>query len=79
MDTMNVIAMWVGLVVMAAGALAAVAFVLGLVATYAWRKLLRDVPSFLYVQHAVAVYRKTYPPSRWAREQLGREWPKPRT
>jgi hypothetical protein len=38
---------------------------------YRWRKLLREVPSSYYIQNAVAMYKKQYPPGRWARDQMG--------
>lgn len=63
---MDNVAMWVGYAVMAAGAIAGVAFVVGALCTYAWRKLLEDAPSMVYLQRAVAEYRKTNPPSRWS-------------
>lgn len=66
---MDLVAMWVGYLVMGAGAVAAVAFVLGLAATYSWRKLLHDVPSWDYLQRAVAAYRKDHPPGRWSQGQ----------
>lgn len=71
--TIDAVAMWVGYAVMVAGAASAVALLLGLACTYCYRKMLRDVPSWLYIQNAVAIYRKQYPPSRWAREQMGEE------
>lgn len=73
---MDTIAMWVGYAVCIAGWLAMAGFLAGLACTYAYRKLLHDVPSWLYVRHAVAVYREKYPPGRWAREQMGKEWEK---
>lgn len=54
-------AMWVGYAVMGAGALAAVGFVLGLACTYAYQKLLKDVPNWIYIRNAVAYYR-SHPP-----------------
>lgn len=70
-ETLNATAMVVGYVVMGLGAVCSVSLVVGLACTYAWRKLLRDAPSWYYVQNAVAHYRTVYPPSRWVREQLG--------
>lgn len=75
---MDKLAMWIGYAVIGLGALAAVAAIAGSACTYAWRKMLHDVPSWLYVQNAVAFYREKYPPGRWAREQMGHEWPKPK-
>lgn len=68
-------AMWLGYALMGAGVAIVVAFVFGYVAVYFWQKMMREVPSWLYVQNAVAMYREKYPPSRWAREQMGIEWP----
>ncbi|MDT7834964.1 hypothetical protein [Aquabacterium sp. OR-4] len=75
MNLIDTIAMWVGYAVMAAGAASSVALLLGVACTYSYRTLLRDVPSWLYIQNAVALYRKQYPPSRWAREQMNKDWP----
>jgi len=72
---LDTIAMWVGYAVMTAGAASAVALVLGAACTYSYRKMLRDVPSWIYIQNAVAIYRKQYPPGRWAKEQMGKDWP----
>lgn len=74
---MDNVAMWVGYFVMVMGAMVAVAFLAGAACTYSWRKMLRDVPSWLYVQNAVSEYRKKYPPGRWSREQMGADWPPP--
>lgn len=73
---MDSIATLIGYTMMGLGALCFVAAIFGLACTYAWRKMLSDVPSFLYIQNAVASYRKQYPPGRWAREQMGTDWPK---
>lgn len=75
---MDKMAMLVGYVVMFCGALGLVAFLAGAYCSYAYRKLLRDVPSWYYVQNAVAMYRKQYPPGRWAKDQLGKEWQAPK-
>ena len=68
---MNQIAMYVGYLVIGLGAISAVAFLAGLACTYSYQKLLKDVPNWRYVQNAVAIYRETYPPDRWKREQMG--------
>ena len=67
--------MWVGYVVMTAGAASSVALLAGLACSYCWRRMLREVPSMIYIQNAVAIYRKQYPPGRWAKEQMGKDWP----
>ena len=72
---MDQLAMWVGYAVLGLGELNAVAALTGAACTYAWRKMLRDLPSWFYVQNAVASYRERYPPSRWAKGQLDRDWP----
>lgn len=72
---MDTFAMWIGYAVCIFGWISAVAFIAGLACTYAYRKLLRDVPNWLYVQNAVAFYREKYPPRRWAREQMEKDWP----
>lgn len=73
---MDAVAMWVGYLVMGSGALCAVGLLLGLACTYSYRKLLKDVPSFIYLQHAVCVYRKRYPPALWAKDFMEFDMPK---
>lgn len=66
----DTIALWVGYAVLGSGAAALAAFLVGVCISYFWKRMLRDVPSWYYVQNAVAVYREQYPPGRWAKEQM---------
>lgn len=64
----DAIATYIGYALMLSASIALVGFSFALACDYTWRRISRDVPSLVYVQQAVAHYKKIRPPWKWVRD-----------